>query len=126
MRGGGGGDDLWHSGRAVKRNLVRKLEMPRKSVNPKDKIAGKVRRMAGELTARPDLVLEGEAQDTSRFSEDAQRDGSKKELPPSRPESTGTENQDVEHEDERVNPGRGGKSAAGASGNRPSGPSNSA
>jgi uncharacterized protein YjbJ (UPF0337 family) len=36
----------------------------------KERIAGKARRAVGELTGRPDLVIEGEAQDTGLPPED--------------------------------------------------------
>ena len=35
-----------------------------------ERIMGKVKRAAGELTGRPDLVIEGEAQDTGLPPED--------------------------------------------------------
>ena len=38
--------------------------MARKSVSLADKIGGKLKRAAGEIAGRPDLVIEGEAQDT--------------------------------------------------------------
>lgn len=44
--------------------------MPRKSVSVRDSVAGKVKRAVGELVGRPDLVIEGEAQDTGCARED--------------------------------------------------------
>lgn len=44
--------------------------MARKTPALADRIAGKLKRAIGELAARPDLVIEGEAQDTGCEPED--------------------------------------------------------
>lgn len=99
--------------------------MTRKSVKTKDSLAGKIKRVTGELTGRPDLVLEGEAQDTGRLPENATGAMENEKNQPR--QSTGREKQHAEHEEERLNPGGGNDgSATGAPANKPSGPSNSA
>jgi len=47
--------------------------MTKKSVSVRDNIAGKVKRAVGEMVGRPDLVIEGEAQDTGCAREDETR-----------------------------------------------------
>lgn len=41
-----------------------------KPTNTVDKVIGKAQRLLGELTGRPDLVIEGEARDTGLPRED--------------------------------------------------------
>lgn len=41
-------------------------------VSTMDRIVGKIQRAVGELTGRPDLVIEGEARDTGLPPEDAE------------------------------------------------------
>jgi hypothetical protein len=48
------------------------IKHPKSRTSPPlaERIMGKVKRAAGELTGRPDLVIEGEAQDTGLPPED--------------------------------------------------------
>lgn len=46
---------------------------PHSKPSLKDRTWGKAKRAAGELTGRPDLVMEGEAQDTGLPPEDELR-----------------------------------------------------
>lgn len=59
--------------------------MARKSVSTEDNVSGKIKRAAGELIGRPDLVLEGEAQDTGRPPESAQARSVREKEKPSPP-----------------------------------------